>query len=55
MLFRTNEGKLIELKKINFINDKLFYEKLIEVNKPLATKSKPNNIYENIFNKPYNR
>ncbi len=55
MLFRTNEGKLIELKKYNFANDKLFYEKLMQINKPLATKSKKNDVYENIFNKPYNR
>ena len=35
MLFRTNKGTLIEIKKILFINDKLYYEKLLELNKPL--------------------
>ena len=35
MLFRTNNGKLIEIKKYNFINDKLYYQKIIEVKKPL--------------------
>jgi hypothetical protein len=35
MLFRTNDGKLIELKKNNFINDKLYYEKLMFIKKPL--------------------
>ena len=35
MLFRTNDGKLIEIKKNSFINDKLYYEKLIKIKKPL--------------------
>lgn len=35
MLFRTNKGKLIEIKKMNFINDKLYYQKIIEIIKPL--------------------
>lgn len=35
MLFRSNDGKLVEIKKQNFINDKLYYEKLLEINKPI--------------------
>jgi hypothetical protein len=35
MLFRTNNGKLIEIKKYNFINDKLYYQKIIEIKSPL--------------------
>jgi hypothetical protein len=35
MLFRTNNGKLIEIKKYCFINDKLYYEKLLDIKKPL--------------------
>ena len=35
MLFRTNYGKLIEIKKYSFINDKLYYEKLLEIIKPI--------------------
>jgi len=35
MLFRTNNGKLLEIKKNSFINDKLYYEKLLCINKPL--------------------
>jgi hypothetical protein len=31
MLFRTLEGKLIEIRKYNFKNDKLYYEKILEV------------------------
>lgn len=35
MLFRTNDGKLIEIKKNSFINDKLYYEKILNIIKPL--------------------
>lgn len=31
MLFRTAEGGLIELRKYDFKNDKLFYEKVFEI------------------------
>jgi hypothetical protein len=34
MLFRTNEGKIIEIKKYNFTNDKLYYQKIMEIKKP---------------------
>jgi hypothetical protein len=39
MLFRTHNGDLIELKKYNFSNDKLYYEKIMEINKPLLSSS----------------
>ncbi len=35
MLFRTNTGKLIEIKKLDFVNDKLYYNKILEIIKPL--------------------
>lgn len=35
MLFRTNDGKLIEITKNGFINDKLYYQKIIDIKKPL--------------------
>lgn len=35
MLFRTNNGNLIEIKKYSFINDKLYYEKLLDIKKPI--------------------
>ena len=35
MLFRTNTGKLMEIKKLDFINDKLYYSKIMEILKPL--------------------
>ena len=31
MLFRTSEGKLVEIKKYDFKNDTLYYEKLIQI------------------------
>jgi hypothetical protein len=33
MLFRTSEGKLIEIRKYSFKNDTLYYEKILEVKK----------------------
>ena len=35
MLFRTNTGKLIEITKNTFINDKLYYEMIVIIKKPL--------------------
>ena len=48
MLFRTTNGKLIEIKKKSFINDKLYYEKLIDILKPLPK-------LEKTFNNKYNK
>jgi hypothetical protein len=38
MLFRTNKGELVEIKKYDFPNDKLYYQKIIEI-KTKITKS----------------
>ena len=35
MLFRTSNGQLIELKQNAYVNDKVYYEKLMEVHRPL--------------------
>ena len=35
MLFRTNKGELIEINKYDFPNDKLYYNKIMEINKPV--------------------
>ena len=35
MLFRTNSGELIEIKKYNYSNDKLYYNKIMEIKKPI--------------------
>ena len=48
MLFRTNKGQLIEIKMSSFINDKLYYEKLLYINKPLPK-------LEKTFNNKYNK
>lgn len=34
MIFRTHSGQLIEIKKYNYINDKLYYKKLLEIKQP---------------------
>jgi hypothetical protein len=31
MLFRSNNGDLIEIKKYNYSSDKLYYEKIMEI------------------------
>ena len=35
MLFRTADGKLIEINKYDFKNDKLYYEKIMSIYKSL--------------------
>jgi hypothetical protein len=40
MLFRTREGKLIEIKKYDCLNDKLYYETLMAIKRPNSTKTK---------------
>jgi hypothetical protein len=44
MLFRINTGELIEINKYNFSNDKLYYQKIMDLKTPLTkslTKSIP--------------
>jgi len=48
MLFRTGEGKLIQIKKYDFINDKLYYQKIIEVKNTVPK-------LEKTFNNKYNK
>ncbi len=33
MLFRTNNGELIEIKRYDFPTDKLYYQKIMEIKK----------------------
>ena len=47
MLFRTSDGKLIELNIYSFINDKLYYEKLLDIKHPPVPKSDKAFDYEN--------
>ena len=46
MLFRTGEGKLVEIKKYDFKNDTLYYEKLIQI-KSLTPKLEKTFDYKN--------
>jgi hypothetical protein len=36
MLFRTNKGELIEIKKYDYSTDKLYYLKIMEIKKPFT-------------------
>ena len=44
MLFRESNGNLIELNRYDFKNDKLYYQKIMEI-KQLFTKSNKNQNY----------
>lgn len=47
MLFRTNTGKLVEIKKLDFINDKLYYMKIMDILKPIPKLEKTFNYKNN--------
>jgi len=49
MLFRTNKGELIEIKKYDFTNDKLYYEKLMSIKKKSSKLEKTHNINDHSF------
>jgi len=38
MLYRAVDGKLIEIKKHHFVNDKLYYEKILYIKTPIIPK-----------------
>jgi hypothetical protein len=40
MLFRTNKGELIEIKKYDFTDDKLYYKKIMEIKKESGSSTK---------------
>ncbi len=44
MLFRDSNGNLVELNRYDFKNDKLYYQKIMEI-KQLFTKSNKNQNY----------
>jgi len=35
MIFRTSDGKLIEVNIYDFVNDKLYYEKIMELKRQI--------------------
>ena len=49
MLYRAVDGKLIEIKKHNFVNDKLYYEKVLDIKTPIIPK------LEKTFKYKYNK
>ena len=42
MLFRTNKGNLIEIKKYDYPNDKVYYQKIMNIKKPNVSIFKEN-------------
>jgi hypothetical protein len=46
MLFRTNKGILIEIKKYNYSNDKIYYEKIMEIKNHLKLEKTHNHIFK---------
>jgi len=50
MLFRKTNGELIELKKYDFANDKLYYEKLMEIKKPVLHSTKISLFFDQGYN-----
>jgi hypothetical protein len=51
MLFRTNNGELIEIKKYTYPNDKLYYKKIMEVkqsfSKSILSSTKSEKTFDN--------
>lgn len=43
MIFRDHNGKLIEINKCDFTNDKLYYKKIIQIKNPNFTIINSNN------------
>ena len=50
MLFRTNTGVLIEIKKYDLPNDKLYYQKIMEIKKPFTKLIEKDNKNKNMDN-----
>jgi hypothetical protein len=40
MLFRTANGELVQINRYNFKNDKMYYEKIMEIKKQFINKKK---------------
>jgi hypothetical protein len=38
MLFRTSEGNFVEIKKYDFVNDKIYYNKIFQLKKEIYNK-----------------
>jgi hypothetical protein len=51
MLFRTNNGELIEINRYNYPNDKLYYKKIMEVKQSFSKSFLSSTKSEKTFNK----
>ena len=51
MLFRTVDGKFIEINKYDFKNDKLYYEKILSIKKPLVNEKPLAKLEKTFYNK----
>jgi hypothetical protein len=40
MLFRTANGELVQINRYDLINDKMYYEKIMEIKKQFLNKNK---------------
>ena len=54
MLFRSNNGELIEIKRYNYPNDKLYYKKIMEVKQSFSKAFLSSNKSEKTFNNKNN-
>ena len=54
MLFRTNNGELIEIKRYNYPNDKLYYKKIMEVKQTFSKSLISSTKLEKTFNNKNN-
>jgi len=55
MLFRTNKGELLEIKKYDFANDTFYYQKIMSIQEKSATFKKTHNIYDHAFTNKNNK
>jgi hypothetical protein len=45
MLFRTVNGELVEINRYNFKNDKMYYEKIMEIKNQFISKNQSSKLY----------
>ena len=54
MLFKTKNNKYIEIKRMNFKNDKLYYERIMQIkgfNKNEKKEKSSNDVIDELFRK----
>jgi len=48
MLFRSNKGFLIEIKKYDYPNDKVYYQKIIKIKSTIVHSNKENPFFKDV-------